>query len=201
MFSGAQFSIYPMMADFVPAIMRGIAALDTYNDSLRRETDDLSTLLVGPPDTVVQALRDAFTAVARDGGHVVLSGTLSRGCPGESDDPICTAPALPPLRKDEDPVTAAVARFDPGPDRGIPVSAQISLYPLGTEAHMARIGACIDFLKAVGVYDRPKHFCSKLRGDAAVVFAAIERAFVDFAPMSAHVVMTVTVSAGSPSRS
>jgi uncharacterized protein YqgV (UPF0045/DUF77 family) len=201
MFAGAQFSIYPMTADFVPAILRGIAALDTYNDTLRRETDDLSTLLVGPPDTVVQAMRDAFTEVARAGGHVVLSGTLSRGCPGESDDPICTAPALAPLGADEDPVTGAVSRFHPGPDRDIPVSAQISLYPLGTEAHMTRIGACIDFLKQVGVYDRSKHFCSKLRGDAATVFAAIERAFIDFAPMSAHVVMTVTVSAGSPSRS
>ena len=28
MFSGTQFSLYPMTADFVPAIMRGIAALD-----------------------------------------------------------------------------------------------------------------------------------------------------------------------------
>ena len=32
---------------------------------------------------------------------------------------------------------------------------------------MARIGACIDFLKSVGVYDKPKNFCSKLTGDAA----------------------------------
>jgi outer membrane protein assembly factor BamB len=35
--------------------------------------------------------------------------------------------------------------------------------------------------------------------DAAVVFAAIERAWLDFAPMHAHVVLTVTVSANSPS--
>ncbi|MBM6592839.1 YkoF family thiamine/hydroxymethylpyrimidine-binding protein [Microvirga pudoricolor] len=200
MFSGAQFSIYPMTSDFVPAILRGIAALETYNESLRRETDDISTLLVGPPDAVVRAMRDAFTEVARGGGHVVLSATLSRGCPGESDDPICTAPALAPLRADEDPVAGAVSRFDPGVDRGIPVAAQISLYPLGTEAHMARIGACIDFLKQAGVYEKSKHFCSKLRGDASTVFAAIERAFIDFAPMSAHVVMSITVSAGSPSR-
>jgi uncharacterized protein YqgV (UPF0045/DUF77 family) len=199
-FSGAQFSIYPMTADFVPAIMRGIAALDTYSETLRRETDDLSTLLVGPPDAVVRAMGDAFTAVASAGGHVVLSATLSRGCPGESDDPVCTAPALAPPGPDEDPASVAVQRFDPGPMRDIPVSAQISLYPLGTEEHMARIGACIDFLRRVGVYDRQKHFCSKLKGDASTVFAAIERAFIDFAPMSAHVVMSVTVSAGSPSR-
>jgi hypothetical protein len=126
-FSGVQFSIYPMTADFVPAIMRGIAALDAYGDILRRDTDDLSTLLIGPPDSVVQAMRDAFTAVAGAGGHVVLSATLSRGSPGESDDPVCTASALPAPGPDEDPVSVALRRFDPGPSSGIPVSAQISL--------------------------------------------------------------------------
>jgi len=201
MFSGTQFSLYPMTADFVPAIMRGIAALEAYQGRIRRETDDLSTLMVGPPDIIVQAMRDAFIATASGGGHVVLSGTLSRGCPGESDDAICTAPALPPPGPDEDLVAASVARYAPGAPAGLRTSAQISLYPLGTEAHMARIGACIDFLKAVGVYDKPKHFCSKLSGDATEVFAAIERAYLDFAPMHAHVVLHVTVSAGSPTRS
>jgi len=200
MFSGAQFSIYPMTADFVPVIIDSIAALDAHGDKLRRETDDLSTLLVGPPDTIVQALRDAFVAAARGGAHVVLSATLSRGCPGEPDDPICTAPVIPPLQPGENPVAASLARYQPGAATDVPVTAQISLYPLGTDAHMARIGACIDFLKTVGVFDCAKHFCSKLKGDASTVFAAIERAFIDFAPPSAHVVLTVTISANSPSR-
>jgi uncharacterized protein YqgV (UPF0045/DUF77 family) len=200
MFSGSQFSIYPMTGDFVPVIAGSIAALDAYGSEIRRDTDDLSTLLVGPPRIVVRAMRDAFVSAARHGIHVVLSGTLSRGCPGESDDPICTAPPTPALRRDEDPARVSAARFDPGPLAGIPVLAQISLYPLGTDAHMARIGACIDFLKTVGVYDKSKHFCSKLKGDAATVFAAIEHAFMDFAPPSAHVVLTLTVSAHSPTR-
>ncbi|MBN9061477.1 MAG: HMP/thiamine-binding protein [Rhizobiales bacterium 65-9] len=199
MFSGAQFSLYPMTDEFVPAILRGVAALDAYKDALRRDTDDLSTLLVGPSDTVVRALRDSFIATASGGGHVVMSATLSRGCPGESDDPICAAPALIIPADDADLVTAAVGRFDPGAPSGLDARAQISLYPLGGEGHMARIGACIDFLKAVGVYDKPKHFCSKLRGDASVLFAAIERSFIDFAPAQAHVVLSLTVSVGSPS--
>ena len=201
MFSGTQFSLYPMTADFVPAIMRGIAALDAYKDRIRRETDDLSTLMVGPPDQVVRAMRDAFIATAGGGGHVVLAGTLSRGCPGESDDPICSAEAIVPLKPGEALVASSVARYQPGPLSGLKTSAQISLYPLGTEAHMARIGACIDFLKAVGVYDKSKHFCTKLKGDAAEVFAAIERSYLDFAPANAHVVLTITVSAGSPTKS
>ena len=200
MFSGAQFSIYPMTTDFVPVIMGSIAALDAHGNKLRRETDDLSTLIVGPPDTIVQALRDAFVAAARGGTHVVLSATLSRGCPGETDDPICTAPAIPPLQPGEDPVAASLALYRPGAAIGVPATAEIALYPLGTDAHMARIGACIDFLKEIGAFDRAKHFCSKLKGDTSTVFAAIERAFIDFAPASAHVVLTLTVSANSPSR-
>jgi uncharacterized protein YqgV (UPF0045/DUF77 family) len=200
MFSGTQFSLYPMTADFVPAILRGIAALDAYAGRIRRETDDLSTLLVGPPDLVVQAMRDAFVATATGGGHVVLAGTLSRGCPGESDDPICAALPIRPPEPGEDLVATALARYAPGPLAGLAVSAQISLYPLGTEAHMTRIGACIDFLKAARVFDRSKNFCTKLKGDAAEVFAAIERCYLDFAPATAHVVLTITVSAGSPTK-
>jgi hypothetical protein len=200
MFSGAQFSLYPMTSDFVPAILRGVQALDAYGDALRRKTDDLSTLLVGPSDKVVQAMRDAFLATARPGGHVVLSATLSRGCPGEPDDPICVAPTIPALRPGEDIVAASLARYAPGAPTGLHASAQISLYPLGAEQHMDRIGACIDFLKAAGVYDSPKNFCSKLRGDAGALFASIERAFLDFAPAEAHVVLSLTLSTGSPSR-
>jgi energy-coupling factor transport system substrate-specific component len=200
MFSGAQFSLYPMTSDFVPAIMAGIAALDAYRDVIRRETDDVSTLLVGPPDLVVRAMRDAFVATARSGAHVVLSATLSRGCPGESDDPLCAAPSIPRLAPGDDPVAAALRRYDPGLASGIACAGQISLYPLGTEAHMARIGSCIDFLKAVGVYEKPKHFCSKLRGDAGALFSAVECSYLDFAPAEAHVVLTLTVSANSPTR-
>jgi len=198
MFTGVQFSLYPMVGDFVPLIMRGIGALDKY-PSLRRETDNLSTLLVGPPDELVRALRDCFIASAQSGDHVVMSGTLSRGCPGESDDPICTAPALPPPGPDENAADVALARFAPRPRAGLMTYAQLSLYPLGTEAHMARIGGCIDFLKRAGVFDRSKHFCTKIKGDAEDVFAAIERSYLDFAPLTAHVVLTFTVSAHSPS--
>jgi uncharacterized protein YqgV (UPF0045/DUF77 family) len=145
-------------------------------------------------------MRDAFVATATGGGHVVLAGTLSRGCPGESDDPICAALPIRPPEPGEDLVATALARYAPGPLAGLAVSAQISLYPLGTEAHMTRIGACIDFLKAARVFDRSKNFCTKLKGDAAEVFAAIERCYLDFAPATAHVVLTITVSAGSPTK-
>ena len=51
------------------------------------ETDDISTLLVGPPDVLFAAMRDLFVFAARSGEHCVLSAAVSRGCPGEPDDP------------------------------------------------------------------------------------------------------------------
>src|SRR3954453_13547156 len=90
MFSGAQVSLYPMTDNFVGVILSSLGALDPYRSSFRIETDDVSTLLVGPPDQLFPAMRDLFVAAAGRGTHCVLAATVSRGCPGEPDDPICT---------------------------------------------------------------------------------------------------------------
>ena len=87
MFSGAQISLYPMTDDFVGVILGALGALDPRRDRLRIETDDISTLLVGPPEVLFPAMRDLFVAAAKSGKHCVLSAAVSRGCPGEPDDP------------------------------------------------------------------------------------------------------------------
>ncbi len=94
MFSGAQVSLYPMTGDFVGVITGALAALDPYRERLRIETDDISTLIVGPPEVLFPALRDLFSAAAATGRHCVLSAAISRGCPGEPDDEICATPLL-----------------------------------------------------------------------------------------------------------
>lgn len=97
MFSGAQISLYPMSNDFIGIILGAIDALDPWRDRLRIETDDLSTLMVGPPEILFPAMRDLFVAAARTGVHCTLHATVSRGCPGEPEDPICTPlGVLPP---------------------------------------------------------------------------------------------------------
>ena len=88
MFSGAQISLYPMTDDFVDVILGAIGALDPYRPNFRIETDDISTLIVGPPDQIFPAMRDLFLAASRRGVHCVLAATVSRGCPGEPDDPV-----------------------------------------------------------------------------------------------------------------
>ncbi len=201
MFSGAQVSLYPMSDDFVGVIMGALSALDPHRDRLRIETDDISTLIVGPPDVLFDAMRDLFVAAAKTGTHCVLSATVSRGCPGEPDDPICTpiegrAPDTPIEQR----VTASVEAVKNAPIVGQSVVCQVSLYPLGAGQHMDEIEGCIAFLKASSVFDRPKNFCTKLSGDAGAVFAALGEAFTRFGSLDGHLTLDVTVSANSPTR-
>jgi energy-coupling factor transport system substrate-specific component len=201
MFSGAQISLYPMTDDFVDVILGAIGALDPYRPSFRIETDDLSTLIVGPPEQLFPAMRDLFLTASRRGVHCVLAATVSRGCPGEPDDPICT-----PLagssgdRPLEERIAAAIRHVETVPRTGQVVAAQFSLYPLGSGHHMDEIYGCIDFLKRSGVFDRSKNFCTKLRGDAGPVFATLSEAFLRFGAPQGHVALDLKVSANSPSK-
>lgn len=200
MFSGAQISLYPMTGDFVAVIVGALSALDPYRERFRIETDDLSTLLVGPPEELFPAMRDLFVAAARSGVHTVLSATVSRGCPGEPDDAICTPPGgFAPLGPLETRVAGSIAAVAAAELTGQRVTAQFSYYPLGRGEHMDEIYACIDFLKASGSFDRAKNFCTKLSGDAGPVFATLSEAFLRFAPAGAHVALDITISANSPS--
>ncbi len=104
MFAGAQVSLYPMTDGFVDVILSSLSALDPWRDQLRIETDDISTLIVGPPEVLFPALRDLYARAAETGTHIVLRATLSRGCPGEPDDPICQTGAL---ANPEEPLASA----------------------------------------------------------------------------------------------
>ncbi|PDQ18657.1 HMP/thiamine-binding protein [Mesorhizobium sanjuanii] len=200
MFSGAQISLYPMCDDFVGVILGALSAFDPYRANFRIETDDISTLIVGPPEQLFPAMRDLFASAAASGVHCVLSATVSRGCPGEPDDPICT-----PISGGShelalaERIDAARAHVDTAERLGQEVAAQFSLYPLGEGHHMDEIYGCIDFLKASGVFDKSKNFCTKLRGDAGPVFATLSEAFLRFGAPQGHVALDLTVSANSPS--
>lgn len=199
MFSGAQISLYPMSDRFVDIILDALSALDPWRDSLRIETDDVSTLLVGPPAILFPVMRDLFVRAAGSGAHCVLAATVSRGCPGEPDDPVCKpAGGMPEQGPAEQRIAEALAAMAGSAATGRAVAAQFSLYPLGDAHHMDEIGACIGFLRRSGVFDRSKHFCTKLRGDAGPVFATLSEAFVRFGTPAGHLAMDLTVSANSP---
>lgn len=200
MFAGAQISLYPMTDRFIDVILSSLDALDPWRDKLRIETDDISTLIVGPPEILFPALRNLYVSAASKGEHVVLRATLSRGCPGEPDDPICKTNALAnPKEPLESRKAAALAAIADAPDIGEVARAQFSLYVMGSGNHMAEIMGCIDFLKHSGTFDRSKNFCTRLTGDSGAVFATLREAFCRFGPPQGHVTIDLTVSANSPS--
>lgn len=200
MFAGAQVSLYPMTDGFVGVLMSSLTALDPWRDRLRIETDDISTLSVGPPEVLFPALRDLYVAAASTGVHCVLRTTLSRGCPGEPDDPICQTGALAnPSEPIEHRHASALAALAEAPATGVTARAQFSLYVMGAGDHMAEIMGCIGFLKESGTFDRSKNFCTRLKGDAGSVFATLQQAFCLFGPPNGHVTIDLTVSANSPS--
>lgn len=201
MFAGAQVSLYPMTDGFIDVILNSLKALDPWRDRFRIETDDISTLIVGPPEVLFPALRDLYASAAATGVHVVLRATLSRGCPGEPDDPICQTGALAnptePLAQRQAQALSAVAD---ALIKGQTADAQFSLYVMGAGDHMAEIMGCIGFLKTSGSFDRSKNFCTRLTGDAGPVFATLQQAFCQFGPPNGHVTVDLTVSANSPSK-
>jgi hypothetical protein len=200
MFSGAHISLYPMTDDFVGVIMSALGALDPYRDRLRIETDDVSTLLIGPPEVLFPAMRDLFSAAARSGKHCVLSAIISRGCPGEPDDAICASSHFDgPVAPLAERQTAALDAVQNARDMDVFSVAQLSLYVLGQRNHMDEIYGCIDFLEQSGTFEKSKHFATKLNGDTGPLFATIEQAFCRFGPPEGHVTIDLTVSANSPS--
>ena len=201
MFAGAQVSLYPMADGFVDVILGSLSALDPWRDEIRIETDDISTLIVGPPEVLFPALRDLYAAASASGEHVVLRATLSRGCPGEPDDPICQTSALAnPAEPLAERQAGALQALGDAPEMGQAADAQFSLYVMGAGDHMAEIMGCIDFLKQSGTFDRSKNFCTRLTGDAGPVFATLQEAFCRFGPPNGHVTIDLTVSANSPTK-
>lgn len=200
MFTGAQVSLYPMTDGFVDVIMSSLTALDPWRGRLRIETDDISTLMVGSPEILFPALRDLYVAASKTRHHCVLRTTLSRGCPGEPDDPICQTSALAnPSESLASRQRAALAELKKSPETGEVAQAQFSLYVMGAGDHMSEIMGCIAFLKKSGAFDRSKNFCTRLTGDAGLVFATLQEAFCRFGHSSGHVTIDLTVSANSPS--
>ncbi|MBY6154377.1 Ykof family thiamine-binding protein [Vannielia litorea] len=201
MFIGAQVSLYPMTSDFVDVIMTGLKALTPYKKDLRIETDDMSTLMVGAPEPLLDAIRDLFSEAARRPEHVTMHVTLSRGCPGEPDDPSCHCEALVTAQSLglEERKALALKEVQSAPDMGVGIEVQFSLYVLGQDRHMDEIYGCIDFLKQSGTFLKSKNFCTRLRGDAGAVFETIRQAFLRFGPAEGHVTIDLTASANSPS--
>ncbi len=182
-FFGARISLYPMTDDYVSVILGAIEGLPS--TGLEVETDDVSTFLGGDRNAIWCALERVFARAARSGEHVVMTALISHGCPGET---YC----------EPDPLTGSARATATHEGKGVPISAQWSLYPLGAGGYMDVIYGEIERTKRAGVFAGGAHFVSKLEGDACSVLDSIRAAFDDACGSVSHVVAHVTLSANSP---
>ncbi len=193
MLVGCQFSLYPMTDRYINVILGSVSSLDERSD-LRVSRDEISTLVVGSPQAIFDAVLDCFVVASqRAQGHLVLSAMFSQGCPGEPDDEICR-PATPTQ-------SAACTGVESAPlePSGVEVSAQFAVLPLGDPGYMDIIYREIATVKSSPLQYRAKNFCTRIDGDARAVFAAMQHAFTSAAQDVGHVVVAATISTGSPS--
>jgi hypothetical protein len=158
------------------------------------KVDDVSTCLLGEEPNLFEALRVAFGRAACSGAHVVLNATFSAGCPGEPEGDVCVPRAYEGPSGGEEGWSKEAYRL---PDS---VSAQFALYPLGVGGYMDTIYSEIERARQAGVVKVvSRHFCTHLYGPGGAVFDVLRRSFAETRGQATHTVMTVTLSANSPS--
>ncbi|MGM8211349.1 YkoF family thiamine/hydroxymethylpyrimidine-binding protein [Virgibacillus sp. W0430] len=183
--AGASFTISPMTDDFVAVILNALERVNT--DKVWIKTDDVSTVVRGKMTHVFDVTNAIFLQAAHTGVHVSFQATYSLGCPGDSAGDVYLA---------EDDVPANEARIK---NQKQYAAAKFSLYPLGGENYMDTIYKQIEAMKAF-VDVTHSHYSTRLDGDTNAIFKGLEAAFrATVESGSKHTVMTVSLSANSPS--
>lgn len=183
--AGASFTIAPMSDNFVPIILNALNEVD--HSKVWMETDDVTTTIRGRMEHIFDVTQAIFLHAASTGVHVSFQATYSIGCPGDSTGDVY-------LAEDNIRLNEKVVQ-----DNTQYVSAKFSLYPLGEGNYMDTIYEQIESMKK-RVEVTHAHYSTRLAGDALAIFAGLEAAFrATVASGSRHTVMTVTMSANSPS--
>ncbi|MFZ3579403.1 YkoF family thiamine/hydroxymethylpyrimidine-binding protein [Virgibacillus sp. DJP39] len=183
--AGCSFSIHPMSDGFVEIITAALANVDT--SKVWMDTDDVTTTVRGRLTHVFDVTKSIYIQAAKTGEHVAFEATYSLGCPGDSAGDVYMA-------EDDIPVNSPQVS-----DIKQPAAAKFSLYPLGGGNYMDVIMEQIEAMKK-HVDVSHAHYSTRLDGESVKIFDGLEQVFnatVDGG--SSHTVMTVSISANSPS--
>ena len=183
--AGCSFSIHPMSDNFIEIITNALEKVDT--SKVWMQTDDVTTTVRGKMVHVFDVTKAIFLHAAKTGEHVAFQGTYSIGCPGDSDGDVYMA------------ADDKLQNADTVKDMQQPAAAKFSLYPLGGGNYMDTIYEQIEAMKQQ-VTVQSSHYSTKLHGETLAVFHGLEQVFQETEESgSSHTVMTVSISANSPS--
>ncbi len=185
--AGTSFSLYPMSDNFADLILNALKKVDS--SKVWMKTDRVSTIVRGRIPHIFDVTQAAFLEIAKTGVHVVYSATFSVGCPGDTEGHVYMA---------EDDSVMNRGLID---DTKQKVSAKFALYPMGGGNYMDPIYEQIESMKSHGVEVNLTHYETMLDGPAQNIFTGLQsvlQAMEDAG--SPHTVMTVTISANSPTK-
>jgi len=183
--AGASFSIHPMSSNFIEIIKGALEKVDT--SKVYMATDDVTTTVRGKLVHVFDVTKAIFVYAAKTGQHIAFQATYSLGCPGDSEGDVYMAEDNVPLN------------FNYIKNTEQPVAAKFSLYPLGGGNYMDIIYQQIDAMKEYVTVSHA-HYATRLDGDVIAIFHGLEQVFrATVEGGSSHTVMTVSISANSPS--
>lgn len=184
--AGCRFTLSAMTDEYVNVIKGALEESDT--SKVWKKTNDVSTCVRGKISHVFDVTKAIFLHAAKTGKHVTFSGTFSIGCPGDTEGDVYLE------ENDEVMNTPQTEKIDQY------VAADFALYPLGGGNYMDVIYGQIEEIKRQGINVSSVHYATKLEGDTNNIFNGLEQVFTKTKESgSSHTVMTVTMSANSPS--
>lgn len=185
--TGCRFSLAVMSDDYATKILSALAQVDTSH--VHSGTDLLSTTYRGHQTNVINTVRDLFTAVNDGVTHITLEATLSKGCPGDTEDDI-------PMELVARTITDTEKNFQ---GKSFPVHCKFSFYPMGDGNYMDHIAHIIRLAMDKGIYDGPSHYATMLHGDVHELFDYFEEIMAYSDAHLDHFIYQITLSVNSPS--
>ncbi|MCQ2436928.1 MAG: Ykof family thiamine-binding protein [Clostridia bacterium] len=180
--TGCRFSLSVMADDYINVILGALKNIDTAK--VWQQTDKLSTVYRGKQIHVEDAVKAFFIRAFREGTHMTMEATFSRGCPGDT-----TAEAMMEV---DDTLLNDVR------DVHFPVNCKISLYPMGIPNYMEHIAKVVNHAIDLGIYSHSTHYCTVLSCDVQDLFDYIHYVNTYCSETLSHYIFEVTLSVNSP---
>lgn len=182
--TGARFNLSPMSDDFKAIILDAIRQVDL--SKVWAETDHISTVYRGKEEAVFDTLKAAFLFAYKEGVHMTLEATVSKGCPGDSDSDYTLELDEPKANKEE---TQSI---------DFPVIGKFALYPMGSDDYMATIAKVVNEGIDRGVITGSGHYGTNLGGNAQDVFDYLEYVSNTVGSKVSHYVSQITLHCNVP---
>ncbi|EXJ23855.1 Additional substrate-binding component of thiamin-regulated ECF transporter for HydroxyMethylPyrimidine [Alkalibacterium sp. AK22] len=182
--TGARFNLSPMSDDFKAIILGAIKQVDL--SKVWSETDHISTVYRGKEEAVFDALKAAYVYAYKEGVHMSLEATISKGCPGDSDSDYTLELDNPKVNQED---TQSI---------DFPVIGKFALYPMGSDDYMATIAEVVNEGIDRGVVTGSGHYGTNLGGSVQDVFAYLEYVSKTVGSKVSHYVSQITLLCNVP---